>query len=509
MYDDEGRLLGSGWVCRTSANRTPGSSAARSGSRSTPSPTTSGSRTAANTPAGRPCREVRTGQPPHDSRRHRDQGRLRRPECNTIDAAGHRQPGRGPDDRLPLRMGPDPGARHHRALRPGQRAHAGSSDIEVDRATISVDQGHALLVQAVVEKRQQPGCRSATRSSSSPRTTRSSNSVRSTGSTPTASASAPSSTPTAATPASTSNGATNGNFEFSTAESDTFGFEHRNRSLFAAPTTSNRASTRSNRNHRADSGHDLRIPRRRHQRSRHRSYSPVQEFTTYVPDPGIDDCAQRPGAPADRIVAAARLPRLRAGLGREHRRLRRRVRPRPRPGPARRLPEAPKTACSTRSTSASIPGIARQPDQPRPRPLRRDPRRRRLDDEIRRPPRRRHGGRRRLRLAAARRRPIARHLRLRRPGHLRPVLRRRLDQHAAAPADGSARQGHGGLARNPAADPVGEVRKPLSADGSHFVFGADQQFEADGNDRQRLDLRPQPRHRHHPGRLDDAGRRRR
>jgi hypothetical protein len=34
---------------------------------------------------------------------------------------------------------------------------------------------------------------------------------------------------------------------------------------------------------------------------------------------------------------------------------------------------------------------------------------------------------------------------------------------------------------NPAADPVGEVRKPLSGDGTHFVFGSDQVFESDAS----------------------------
>jgi hypothetical protein len=35
---------------------------------------------------------------------------------------------------------------------------------------------------------------------------------------------------------------------------------------------------------------------------------------------------------------------------------------------------------------------------------------------------------------------------------------------------------------NPAADPAGEVRKSLSADGSHFVFGADKKFESSGKE---------------------------
>jgi sugar lactone lactonase YvrE len=37
-------------------------------------------------------------------------------------------------------------------------------------------------------------------------------------------------------------------------------------------------------------------------------------------------------------------------------------------------------------------------------------------------------------------------------------------------------------ATNPAADPAGEVRKPFSADGSHFVFGAEEKFEPAGNE---------------------------
>ena len=35
---------------------------------------------------------------------------------------------------------------------------------------------------------------------------------------------------------------------------------------------------------------------------------------------------------------------------------------------------------------------------------------------------------------------------------------------------------------NPAADPTGEVRKPLSADGSHFIFGASKKFESAGKE---------------------------
>ena len=43
-------------------------------------------------------------------------------------------------------------------------------------------------------------------------------------------------------------------------------------------------------------------------------------------------------------------------------------------------------------------------------------------------------------------------------------------------SNGSLEEGmHGTL--NPAADPVGEVRKPLSGDGSHLIFATDQKFE--------------------------------
>jgi hypothetical protein len=49
-------------------------------------------------------------------------------------------------------------------------------------------------------------------------------------------------------------------------------------------------------------------------------------------------------------------------------------------------------------------------------------------------------------------------------------------------ADGNIVEGMAGSEDPGPADPVGEVRVPLSADGSHFVFGSDQRFEPDGND---------------------------
>jgi sugar lactone lactonase YvrE len=47
--------------------------------------------------------------------------------------------------------------------------------------------------------------------------------------------------------------------------------------------------------------------------------------------------------------------------------------------------------------------------------------------------------------------------------------------------DGILEKGMAGSS-NPAADPAGEVRKPLSDDGSHLVFGAEKKFELAGNE---------------------------
>jgi sugar lactone lactonase YvrE len=47
--------------------------------------------------------------------------------------------------------------------------------------------------------------------------------------------------------------------------------------------------------------------------------------------------------------------------------------------------------------------------------------------------------------------------------------------------DGTLEKGMAG-SQNPAADPVGEVRRPFSEDGTHFIFGADEKFEDAGNE---------------------------
>ena len=54
--------------------------------------------------------------------------------------------------------------------------------------------------------------------------------------------------------------------------------------------------------------------------------------------------------------------------------------------------------------------------------------------------------------------------------------------------DGTLVQGMAGSGLpGPDPAPAGAVKEPLSADGSHFVFGSKQQFEPAGNKRHRRD----------------------
>ena len=72
------------------------------------------------------------------------------------------------------------------------------------------------------------------------------------------------------------------------------------------------------------------------------------------------------------------------------------------------------------------------------------------------------------------------HLRVRRRGDLRALLRRRLGERAAADARRRADQGNGGIARTQRR-PGGRIVKRFSADGSHFLFGSTAKFETDAN----------------------------
>ena len=231
------------------------------------------------------------------------------------------------------------------------------------------------------------------------------------------------------------------------------------------------------------------------------------EFTTFAPPPPDDVLRERPRPPADGRRLPARLPCLRAGLGRRHRRLQRRVGPGARPDPVRRLPAGRARGSSTGSTTARslVPGTRPiAASTPTSRPVVRTAGRPNTSGS---PPTSR-GDRRPVRVAAGGSRPGLEQLRVRRRRHLRPVFRGRLGQRAAADAGRRADQGDGGLARPRSAGPAGRIVKRFSADGSHFLFGSTAKFESDANSNGTDvdDLRPRPRHRHDPGRLEAAER---
>ena len=145
--------------------------------------------------------------------------------------------------------------------------------------------------------------------------------------------------------------------------------------------------------HRPRAGRHLPLPARRDQLDRAATKAATTSFTTFPEDVDRRPMRQRAGPQADGDRAAARLPRLRAGLRRRRGRLRRPVRPDPRPGrPRRPSPRAddrllyslhhgkvPGTA-GARPTSGSIPtspAAARTAGRPT---LRRHPRRRHAGD---------------------------------------------------------------------------------------------------------------------------------
>ena len=129
-----------------------------------------------------------------------------------------------------------------------------------------------------------------------------------------------------------------------------------------------------------------------------------------------------------------------------------------------------------------IPGHRRQPDQPRARPVPRGSRRTTagrtkyvglpangMADE----------GAFGSPLLGADTRPPELRLRRRRTSAVPASPTARPTSRFAARTETLEKGMHGSL--NPPADPVGEVRKPLSADGSHLIFATDQQFESAAN----------------------------
>ena len=89
---------------------------------------------------------------------------------------------------------------------------------------------------------------------------------------------------------------------------------------------------------------------------------PERTFTTFpFVDLVNDPCPNVLARKQTRDLRAARLPRLRARLGRLHRRLRRRVRPGPGPDAVRRLPGRDRNRSSTRSSTAASRARATRP----------------------------------------------------------------------------------------------------------------------------------------------------
>ena len=193
---------------------------------------------------------------------------------------------------------------------------------------------------------------------------------------------------------------------------------------------------------------------------------------------------QRPRPPADRRRAAARLPRLRAGL--------RRRTPAAMTSSRTWSPARPRSA-ATRTPRArpqvlygvhngGIPGTGNPTNRGvDPYVATREPRR--LDHQIRRHPRQRP-----VRHRARSPRPSPKPTPASTPSpsagpkSARPASPDGIDRDPDPPARRRTRPGHGRLdTRSPAAEPAGFVGKHLSADGTHFVFGSTSQFEPDGN----------------------------
>ena len=234
---------------------------------------------------------------------------------------------------------------------------------------------------------------------------------------------------------------------------------------------------------RPQAGDDLPLPRGGDNSPAPRS-APTGTFTTFPFSTGTERLLpQRPRPPADRRRAAPRLPRLRARLGRQRRRLRRRVRPGRRPDPVRRLPAAPRTPprSSTASTTAASPGTG-NPTNRGVDPYVATRGDRRLDDQLRRHPRRRPLADGPSPRPSPKPTPASTPSPSAAPKSARPAsptASHRRSRSACRTAASS--RAWPARSRSPAPNPAGFVGKHLSADGTHFVFGSTAKFEPDGN----------------------------
>ena len=254
--------------------------------------------------------------------------------------------------------------------------------------------------------------------------------------------------------------------------------------------------------------HHLPLPRRRHEPVRRHAWARPDVHDLPLLRVLNDPCPNAHVRQQTGAGAAARLPRLRAGLGGEHRRLRRRVDLVAGQTPFGGYPQADRQG-PLRGPRRRDPGH-RQPDQPRPRPLRRHPRRATSagrTDYVGIPadcP---------VRCAVLLDRSPAQTRRLRpSPSAGRtsatPASPTASTRHPAARSGRQPRAGDGRLAPAVRPRPGGRVEKRLSADGTHFVFGSTQQFEPEGNSNG-TDVTIYDRDLetgHHPGRLDAAER---
>ena len=215
------------------------------------------------------------------------------------------------------------------------------------------------------------------------------------------------------------------------------------------------------------------------------TYGADKAFKTFPIPPGTDPC---PNALARKQTGRQRLPDCRAyELVSSHDTGGYDVESYLSPGqtPVRRLPRRRGPADRPlRDPFRPRPGPV-ESDEPRPRPVRRHPRRERLDDELRRPALGHQPGGRHVLLGPRSRRLGPRDLRLRR--------RRASAARASAPASKPASRSDcpmaiwsrgwparsiPGVAR---AKPEGKVAKMISADGRHLIFASKYAFEPGAN----------------------------
>ena len=484
-YDKEGRLLGGGWGGPDAGHSYLGLSGEPIGIAVDPANHDvwiANRRDYGGEVA--PYREIRSDRTSHHPEKHRDHPGLQRPDREHDRPPWDDQSRQRRHDRLSLRIRHQPETGHQRAL-PGQRRPTsiigGTGDVEVDQRPDRRQTRHPLLVQGLLEKRQQPG-RAEQHAELHPagETDR-----RHDGRRPDQHRRRPAQhriqperrqrqRPLRVRRQGRAAGPVDAGDRRPSAS-------RRRTKTSRAPPNTNRASTK---NQLVVTGLTPDTPyeyRAVVTNEAGVTNSPIGEFRTYPPDAGTDPCANVQVRKQTGSGAAARLPRLRARLGGQRRRLRRRVRHRARPGAARRLPAGdgqPPLLPPLRRRSRASPG---------------SPTNLGLDPYIA-----RRGGRRLAapNTSACRRTgwttkaPSAHRCWARTPpctsspsaaatSAIRATPTARPTSRCASPTGSSSRAWRD--RSNPAGNPAGRVAQPFSADGNHFVFGSTAEFEAAGD----------------------------